>query len=184
MTNTSGTAATDPAFEALPDTARLWVFGTDRPLAPEEESRLLQEVDDFLGGWRAHGHPLSAGRSWVLGRFLMVAVDEGVEAPSGCSIDALLRRLRELEEALGLEMVGGGPVFFRAPGDEGAQVVKRVSRSEFRAGAQRGEIDGDTPVFDPTLSRLGEVRRGDFQRPAAESWHRAFLPSDPAGSAD
>lgn len=168
----AGTAGTD-AFAALPDTARLWTFGVSRPLVPDEEQRLLDTVDRFLEGWKAHGHPLAAARDWRLGRFLLVALDDTVEPPSGCSIDALVRTLRELESELDVQMVGAAPVWYREGSPDGP--VRRIERPEFKAAAARGEITGDTIVFDPTLTRLGKLREGRWELPARESWHRKLL---------
>ena len=63
-------------FSALPDDARLWVFATAAPLAPDAEPALLDAVDAFVEGWAAHGAPLRAAREWRDGRFLAVAVDQ------------------------------------------------------------------------------------------------------------
>lgn len=169
---TPQTTDTDP-FALLPDEARLWVFGTDRPLGSQEEARLLEAVDSFLEAWQAHGRELAAARDWQEGRFLMVVVDESVAPPTGCSIDALRRLLQGLERELEVEMVGGGPVWYRDLEDGGA--VRRVSRGEFRQAAAEGRIDGDTPVFDPTLVRLGDLREGKWERRAAEGWHARLL---------
>jgi hypothetical protein len=168
----AGDPGTDP-FEPLPDSARLWTFGVSRPLTDGEARRLLVEVDAFLEGWNAHGRPLSAARAWRFGRFLLVALDDTVTPPSGCSIDALVRTLREMEDELGIEMVGGAPVWYRHGGPEGP--VRRASRPEFRAAAARGEITGDTIVFDPALTRLGELREGKWELPARECWHSRLL---------
>lgn len=163
----------DP-FSSLPNDARLWIFGTDRPLEAREEARLLEAVDSFLDAWRAHGKELAAARDWREGRFLMVAVDESVAPPTGCSIDALRRRLQEMERELGVEMVGGGPVWYRDAANGGA--VRRVSRTEFREAATRGEISAETSVFDPALVRLADLREGKWERRAAEGWHARLLP--------
>lgn len=163
---------TDP-FDALPDSARLWTFGVSRPLADDEEGRLLEAVDGFLAGWKAHGHELAAARDWRYGRFLLVAVDDRVTPPSGCSIDALVRTLKELEGQMGVEIVGAAPVWYREGGPEGE--VRRVSRPEFRKAAERGEITAETVVFDPTLTRLGDLRRGKWELPAGESWHARLI---------
>lgn len=168
----AGDAGTDP-FAPLPDSARLWTFGVSRPLAEEEERRLLSTVDRFLEGWKAHGQPLAAARDWRLGRFLLVALDERVEPPSGCSIDALVRTLRGLEGELGIEMVGGAPIWYREGGPDGP--VRRIDRPGFKAAAARGEIGGDTVVFDPSLTRLGELREGRWELPARRSWHQRLL---------
>ena len=68
------------AFDRLPPDARVWVFPAQRPLSPEDEGRLLETVDGFLEDWAAHGKPLTAGRDWLHGRFLVVGVDEGWHA--------------------------------------------------------------------------------------------------------
>jgi hypothetical protein len=158
-------------FQRLPDDARLWTFGVERALEPREEELLLEEVDAFLEGWAAHGAPLTAGRSWRHGRFLLVAVDEASVPPSGCSIDALVHRLKAVEAELGVTLVDNSPVWYR----EG-ETVHRVSRTEFARRAEAGEVDRDTVVFDPTVTRLGQLRGGSWETPARDAWHaRAFF---------
>ncbi len=169
----SETTSTDP-FAPLPHDARLWIFGTDRPLDASEEARLLDAVDSFLDAWQAHGKELAAARDWREGRFLMVAVDESVAPPTGCSIDALRRLIQGMERELDVEMVGGGPVWYRDAADGGA--VRRVSRTEFREAAATGEITADTSVFDPALVRLADLREGKWERRAAEGWPARLLP--------
>jgi hypothetical protein len=40
------------------------------------------------------------------------------------------------------------------------------------------DVDGDTPVFDTTITTVGELRTR-FERPARDSWHADLLsPSD------
>lgn len=163
---------TDP-FEALPDSARLWTFGVSRILEPREERRLLDEVDAFLSRWKAHGQELAAARDWRYGRFMLVAVDDRVTPPSGCSIDALVRTLSGLERELEVEMVGGGPIWFREKGPGGP--IRRVSRTEFREAAARGAVTAETVIFDPALTRLGELREGKWERRAGEGWHARLL---------
>lgn len=162
-----------PTLERLPDSSRVWIYGIERELSEEEKDQLLSEVDAFLGGWKAHGHPLAAAREFRYERFLVVAVDDRIEPPSGCSIDALVRILRGLESTLGLSLVGGGDIWMR-DGRDGGRIV-RVSRSEFRERAARGEVGPETTVFDLSLTQLGEVREGRWELPAGESWHSRYL---------
>ncbi len=159
-------------FPDLPDEARLWSFGVGRTLRAEEVERLLGAVDRFLGQWKAHGAPLAAARAWVEDRFLLVAVDERVTPPSGCSIDALVRILKGFEETFDTDILGGGRVWYRDP-DTG-QVVQS-SRTGFRDRAGRGELTPDTTVFDPSLTRVGDLRAGRWEGPAHASWHRRYF---------
>ena len=151
----------------MPATAQLWIFGVDRPLDDVEEQILLATVDRFLSGWKAHGVPLAASREFRDGRFLMVAVDDRIEAPSGCSIDTLVHSLKELERELDVTIVDGASVWYRGPDG-----IDRRSRSEFRELAARGDVTPDTVVFDTSLTRLDRLRAGEWERPAGDSWHR------------
>ena len=153
-------------FVQLPDTARVWVFASDRPVTGPDAARLLGEVDRFLDAWGAHGQPLTAARDWVDDRFLAVAVDQRDAHASGCSIDGLFRTFRRLEPEIGASLVGGGRVHFR----DAAGGVRTVARDEFGALAARGEVTARTRVFDPTVGTAGDWRTR-FERPLAESWH-------------
>jgi hypothetical protein len=161
-------------FSALPPEARLWVFAADRPLTREERDRLLASVDGFLAQWKAHGHPLTVAREWKYDRFLLVGVDEASAGATGCSIDAMVRTLSELEQALQVKMLDHGPVLFRR-GD----AIERVPRPAFAQLAKAGEVSPDTVVFNNTVTRVGEIRDGKWETLARDSWHaRAFGLSD------
>jgi hypothetical protein len=158
-------------FEDLPDSARAWVFGSDQTLDRSATDLLLGEVDRFLSQWHAHGAPLTVGRDWRYGRFLTVAVDQSTAGASGCSIDGLFRMLKTLESRLGASMVTSGLVFYRDKNGE----IRSVNREEFAGLGAEGKIRPDTPVFDPTVTTLGEWR-ARFELEAAQSWHAGLLP--------
>jgi len=151
---------TIPGLAHLPDEARLWIFGASRPISEQEVAPLVSITERFLEGWAAHGQALAA------------ALDEDHTAPSGCSIDALTRHVMHLETELDVRLLDGGAVWFRD-----AAGVRQVDRREFRQMAARGEVDGDTIVFDLAVQRLGDVRTGGWELPAASSWHARLLPS-------
>jgi hypothetical protein len=157
-------------IEDLPDDARTWVFGSDRTLDEQASSVLLREVDRFLSEWHAHGAPLTVGRDWRYRRFLTVAVDQSTAGASGCSIDGLFRALKSLETKLGASLVTSGLVFYRDAKGE----IQSVDRERFTALGASGRIRGDTKVFDPTVTTLGEWR-ARFELEAAQSWHAGLL---------
>lgn len=158
-------------FDRLPDTARLWVFSAERQLAPEERETLLHAVDAFLDDWTAHGQPLTCAREVRHDRFVMVGVDEAAAGVSGCSIDALTQRLREMERRLGMALLDNGPVHYHGGGG-----VQRVSRAAFGDLAAAGAVTPDTVVFDNTVATVGAVRTGKWERAARETWHgRSFF---------
>ena len=145
-------------FPSLPDTARLWIFAAERALTTSERDALLHDVDAFLDAWAAHRVPLTCARDWRHDRFLLVAVDEAAAGVSGCSIDALVHRLREHERRLGIALLDNGPVLYR----RGEEIV-RVPRREFRALVEQEAVSAETAVFDNTLQTVGALRGGRWE---------------------
>jgi hypothetical protein len=153
-------------FDTLPAEARLWIFAAERELAPRERDYLLTTVDEFLDRWQAHGHPLTSARDLRHNRFLLIAVDEASADASGCSIDALVRDIKRVEGALGLALVDHAPVLFRD-----GEAIARVPRDQFSDLVRAGAVTPQTVVFNNALTRVGDVRDGRWEVPAAQSWH-------------
>lgn len=157
-------------FETLPDDARVWVFAGDRPITGSDATRLLDAVDAYLARWKAHGEPLTVARTFTEDRFLTVAVDQRASHASGCSVDGLFRTLKEVERDAGVSLVGAGRVHYRdADGS-----VRSVERGDFGDLAAAGRVAADTPVFDPTVTTLGEWRKR-FEARVGESWHAQLI---------
>lgn len=152
-------------FQALPADSRVWVFASARPLRDGDAAALLDEVDQFLERWQAHGAPLRSAREWRDDRFLAIGVDPTAEQASGCSIDGLFRGLQTLERRLGTTLVAGGRVFYR--GEDGAPQSAR--RAEVPGLFERGALTDDTPVFDTSVTSAAAWRES-FVRPARETW--------------
>lgn len=160
-------------FDSLPADARVWVFASDRPLRGEDASLLLGEVDAWLAQWKAHGAPLRSAREWRDDRFLAIGVDPTAEQASGCSIDALFRRLQDLERQLGTSLVKGGRVFYRAGNGE----TRVATRGDVGRLGATGDLTPTTPTFDTSLTSA-RAWRDAFERPAGETWISALLPRD------
>ena len=152
-------------FSALPPSARVWVFASERPLSGAEAAALLTEVDRFLAQWKAHGAPLRSARDWRDDRFLAIGVDPTAEQASGCSIDGLFRGLREMEGALGTQLVGGGRVFYRDASGR-SQVAPRKDVASL--------IEAETPVYDTSVTDARAYRES-FVRKARETWVGSLL---------
>jgi hypothetical protein len=157
-------------FSALPDAARVWVFGSDVPLNGAVADTLLAEVDRYLDSWKAHGFPLKAAREWKDNRFLIVGIDPTAEQASGCSIDGLFRQLQQIQKTIGAQLVGGGRVFYR----DANGTTQATTREEFNALKARGAVGLKTPVFDTSVTRLDDWK-AKFEKPLADSW-AASLP--------
>lgn len=160
------------AFSTMPDDARVWVFGSEASLPADTAATTLATIDEYLSGWSAHGSPLTVARDWRDDRFLAIAVDQRAENASGCSLDALFRVLRGLEERIGSALLGSSRVYYRRT--DGS--IGFTDRAGFASLAEHGEIRQDTPVFDLSVQTAGAWRKR-FELPVSATWHNALLPA-------
>jgi hypothetical protein len=151
-------------IDQLSNDAHIWIFGISPALDADRSATLLRQVDDFLDNWAAHGVPIKGARELREGSFLIIAADEQREK-SGCSIDRMFGTLKSLERELSVQILDSTRVFLREEGN-----VRALPRGEFRKAA-----NADTPVFDVTAEKLGDVRTGAWERRAGDSWHRQLL---------
>jgi hypothetical protein len=152
-------------MSALPDDARIWIFGISPTLDEAGSATLLSRIDTFLGDWAAHGTPITSARQVMWGSFLIVGIDKKSEA-SGCSIDRMFALLRQIEDELFIEILNSDRIFVR----HGDGHVDAITRGEFSESG-----DYHTIVFNTAAERLEQVRSGAWERRAEESWHRALL---------
>lgn len=157
-------------MNTLEPSARAWVFASPEPWSGSQRETLLSLFERFLDQWESHGAPVAAGCELIHDRFLVVAADDSAH-PSGCSVDQLFRLVQQVSRQTGVDLLDPQRVHFR----EKDGTIRGVSRSEFRALADSGEIGSDTIVFDTSVERLGDLREGRFERRAAEGWHRELV---------
>lgn len=159
-----------PQFDNLPDDARLWIYGFDRPLDAGLAAQVASDLEAFVDGWTSHQEPVTGAAVVVEDRFALLAghCDAGI---GGCSIDGSVDVIRSFAHKYGLDGFNRDLVFFR--GEDGS--VRSVSRAEFKSGVEEGTFGSSTVVFDLTLTTLGELRSDRFETTFENSWHaRAF----------
>jgi hypothetical protein len=150
------------AFDALPDTARLWLIAFTGPVSARQ---LAPELDNFLGRWRHKGVQYAA--TWTLLKDQILAIAEPTLAaqPSGCAIDGMLRGVHQLADRMGLALLDPQTVLI-----EGPQGLQALDRSGLPAHLEGGNLGPGTPVLDLTLLNLGDLRAGKLVRPLATTW--------------
>lgn len=127
----------------------------------------MEKAKTFFASWVSHGRRVKAATEVKNGQFLLIAAELDEGEISGCGIDALTSALKAFGETLGITWASSLDVFFM---DSIGQVV-RTSRSDFRKLVQHGSVTPETTVFDLSITRVGELRNGQFARPAYASWH-------------
>jgi hypothetical protein len=157
-------------FEKMPDDARLWVYALDRALDPNEATEVAEILDAFVRTWQSHGEPVVGVHEVIEDRFVVLSgyCTSGI---GGCSTDSSVRVIKEIEQRFGVNAFDRTLVFFRNGGGK----LVAVPRSDFQEMVRQGHVKPETPVFDTTITTVGDLRAGRFETTFGKSWHaRAF----------
>lgn len=158
------------AFEQLPDSTRLWIYQSNRPLRAEEIEDIRQKLRQFARKWVSHNRALRAWGDVFYERFVVLMVDESQADASGCSIDKSVYFLKDLQATYGIDLFNRMQFSYE---DETGQ-VHTVDRDAFVRAYREGKINDDTLVFD-TLIEDKAAFQAAFRKPLRESWHARLV---------
>lgn len=144
---------------------RIWIYQSNKELSQQEVLQLEDKLSAFTKQWAAHGKQL-AGRAEVrFNRFIILFLNEAMEAASGCSIDSSVRFLKEIQNEFAIDLFDRMQIAYRK-GDQ----VEVVSRAEFEKRIANSEVNEDTIVFDNTVLNSADLA-SRWEVPMKNSWH-------------
>ncbi|MEM9648564.1 MAG: ABC transporter ATPase [Bacteroidota bacterium] len=156
-------------FQSLPDTARIWIYQSNRSFSDEELTEVQQALTNFLTEWTAHGSALQAGFEMKYKRFIVIGLDQSNASASGCSIDASVHFIQSLEQKYKVELLDRMNVSFKQ-----GEYVAYKSLKDFKKMAKDKAISKNTTVFNNLVANKLEYLE-HWEIPAGESWHSRFL---------
>jgi hypothetical protein len=157
------------AFDRLPPQARVWIYQASRPLTEDELMPLLARLAAFAEEWTSHGRQLAASAQFLHRQFLVIGLDEAVAGASGCSIDASVRFVQELEHRLGVTLLEKSRMAFLDNGE-----MSFLTRPQLRAAIAAGQVQADTLYFNNTLTTKGELDE-QWPAPAGQTWLASYF---------
>lgn len=156
-------------FETLPDSARVWIYQSNRAFKPEEVNTISTALQAFTNNWTAHNQPLKTSFQVLHDYFIVLAVDEAHQEASGCSIDSSVHVIRQLSQQTGIDFFERTNVALLL--DEKVRLIKLP---ELKQAYENGVWNSQTTVFDNTV-----LTKGDFEKRwkshAGETWLKRYL---------
>ena len=156
-------------FESLPDSSRVWIYQANRSFTEEELQEIKEKLDDFIEKWTVHGSDLRASYDIKYNRFITIALDQQLNAASGCSIDASVNFIQQLEKEYGVDLLDKMNVSYKQ-----GEFIAYKSLSDFRKMAKEKAVSSKTIVFNNLVNNKAEYL-SDWEVPASESWHKRFM---------
>lgn len=156
-------------FNELPKSSRIWIYQSNRKLSDEEVATANELLTDFVENWVAHSTPLKASFQLKYNRFIILAVDQEYHSASGCSIDASVKIIQELEQKFGLDLLDKMNVTYKT-----GEFIAHKSLIDFKKMAKEKAVNANTIVFNNLVNTIEEFEEF-WEVPAGESWHSRFF---------
>src|SRR5690606_13048909 len=102
-------------------------------------------------------------------RFLVIGLDQSMAGASGCSIDASVHFIQQLEKRYGVELLDRMNVSFK----QGEYITYKPLK-DFKKMAKDRAVNAATVVFSNLVATKGEYV-AQWEVPASESWHSRFV---------
>ncbi|MDZ4665718.1 MAG: hypothetical protein SGJ15_12625 [Bacteroidota bacterium] len=147
---------------------KVWIYLSNKELKGDLLNSIVKAGEDFAKGWKAHEMPLSASFEVLNGRFIVVSVDETAYNASGCSIDKLLRLIKQLEADHQLQLLNRLLVGYKTP--NGVEVIPASSVKEKLNTKQLNE---NTLIYNVAASDSKEYKA--WLQPLKETWLKKYL---------
>ena len=156
-------------FQELSETSRVWIYQSNRSFSETELEEIAQKISQFLTSWTAHGADLNAGFEIRYKRFIVIGLDQNLQSATGCSIDASVHFIQQLEQEYSVDLMDKMNVSYKQ-GD----FVAYKSLKDFKTMAKNRAVSKKTVVFNNLVQNKAEYLE-HWEVPASESWHSRFF---------
>ena len=156
-------------FNLLPETSRVWIYQCNRSLTEIEISEISNKLDTFIENWTAHGSDLMAGYDIKYKRFITLGLNQSLNVATGCSIDASVHFIQQLEKEYSIDLMDKMNVSYKQ-----GEFIAYKSLSDFKKMAKDKAVSKKTIVFNNLVANKAEYLE-NWEVPASESWHSRFL---------
>jgi|TARA_B100001059_G_C17509699_1_gene415204 hypothetical protein len=156
-------------FNTLPEESRVWIYQANRSFTDEEITEIESKLNVFIENWTAHGSDLQSGYLIKYKRFIIIALNQNLNKATGCSIDASVHFIQQLEKEYNVDLMDKMNVSYKQ-GD----FIAYKTLLDFKKMAKDKAVSKNTIVFNNLVTNIAELNE-NWEVPASESWHSRFL---------
>ncbi|WP_439152929.1 ABC transporter ATPase [Winogradskyella sp.] len=156
-------------FDTLPEESRVWIYQANRSFAEDEITQLNKQLAEFINVWTAHGKDLQAGYKIVYKRFIVIALNQNLNSATGCSIDASVHFIQELEKQYNVDLMDKMNVSYKQ-----GEFIAYKPLIDFKKMAKNKSVSKNTIVFNNLVTNIAEFK-DNWEVPASDSWHSRFI---------
>jgi len=137
--------------------SKLWIFQSIEPLDKQEVIIISKSINQFLVSWKSHGKQIKSASFVIKSHFIFVLVDSNFCEASGCSIDSLFKKIKELGDCLNRDFLKRNFISFQ---EKKSQRIQFLTLSKFKDYIKNNL--NDFVIFDNSITLLSDLKNWEI----------------------
>lgn len=158
-------------YSELPDNARVWIYQSNRKLTTQEQEQIAVLTKEFVEQWTRHGENVRGSFIIKHNQFLIIAVDQDFVEVSGCSIDASVKLVQQIQSMFNVDMLNKLNIAYKQNNN-----ILIAPMADFTNLAKQGKVTENTVVFNNMINTKKGID-DEWEVTAKNSWQARFFNS-------
>ena len=154
----------------LEPNSRIWIFSSVNSLSELEKKYINKEVSDFLLSWEAHGKKIESSSYIIKSHFIFIIVNSNFASPTGCSIDKLFSKIKEIGNQLNLNFLSTDQIPFKR--NSLSKKIEFLKYLNFKSFIKNNQLDDSCTVYDNSINVLSQLDRWEL---TLKDWKLKFI---------
>lgn len=150
--------------------SKLWIYQADKKISEADKILITSEMKEFISQWASHGNELFGDAKIEFDYFLLVGADESKSPTSGCSIDSLTRKVKEIGEKYKIDFFNRLNIAY----EDEATNIHLIGLGDFKKLMQKDQITGQTTVYNNLVDTVQDLD-DNWRTKVSNSWHKDIL---------
>jgi hypothetical protein len=151
-------------FNGFSPSSRVWIYAANRVLSNKELIPILELSKSFCANWTAHQQQLKADVAILHNTFVTFAVDETLNAVSGCGIDKSVHFMQSMSQNTGIDFFNRMQIEMLDGEQLSIQNIQTL-----KAMHEQRNLAADVRFFNKNVLTLHQLRN-DFIIPIEKTW--------------
>ncbi len=149
--------------------SKLWIFQSLDPFSKDEEFYISENIKQFFSSWNSHGSEIKSTSFIIQSHFIFVVVDSNYSTASGCSVDSLFQKIKEIGSNLDKDLLKRNFIPFQKTQKER---INFLSLIDFKKYIKTNSFSNEIIIFDNSISILKDFQNWQIN---IFDWNRKFI---------
>jgi hypothetical protein len=150
--------------ENLAPNSKVWIYQSSRIFGIAEALQIEALLEDFVTAWKSHGAPVKGYANLFFGQFIVLIADETNITVGGCSTDASVHIIKQIEKEYNVNMFDRQSLAFIIK-----EKVQLLPLAQLNYALENNFITPDTLYFNNLVATKADLLT-KWVVPAKDSW--------------